>query len=80
MKSQKEKIIDYLMKHGTLTTFDAFTKLKISKLTTRISELRREGYDIQARRIDTKNEDGRHIFYFVYELVDDGTVTHGERI
>ena len=45
-KTQKEAILFYLENVGDLTTFDAFYRLGITKLTTRISELRRDGYDI----------------------------------
>lgn len=45
-KTQKERVIDYMVRFGSITTFDAFQDLGISKVTTRISELRRDGYDI----------------------------------
>lgn len=45
--TQKKKILKWLETHkGGLTTFDGFMKFGCTKLTTRISELRADGYPI----------------------------------
>lgn len=57
--TQKQKILDHLAKHESITTFEAFSELGITKLTTRISELRRDGYDITAERVVLRDNYGR---------------------
>lgn len=54
-ETQQDRIIDYIRKHGSITTLEAFTDLGITKLTTRISEMRRKGMDIRGERITVKN-------------------------
>ena len=63
--TQKKKILKWLETHKSgLTTFDGFMKFGCTKLTTRISELRADGYPI----IDEweVNDDGtRYKRYFL---------------
>lgn len=45
-RSQRSKILDYMRKHGSITTLEAMQELIILDPRKRISELRDEGYDI----------------------------------
>lgn len=47
--TQKDKILNYLNKSGTITVKEAMIELGIGSLTKRISELRLDGYDIVKR-------------------------------
>lgn len=47
MKSQEQKVLDYIREHGSITTNDAYRDLHITQLGTRIFNLRAQGYDIQ---------------------------------
>lgn len=47
--TQHTLIIDYMKEHGSITTIEAFNELGITKLTTRISEMRRGGMNIRQR-------------------------------
>ena len=42
--TQGTMILDYLRLYNTITPFEAFLELGISKLSTRIGELEREGW------------------------------------
>lgn len=44
--SQKERVREYLEKHGTITSFECFTKLRIVDLQRAIFLLRKEEYNI----------------------------------
>ena len=55
--TQKELIIQYMNDFGSIT-----------KLTTRISELRRDGYVIASKRIDKKNRYGKKVKFNRYWL------------
>lgn len=58
--TQKQRIIDYIAREGSITTMEAFSELGITKLTTRISELRRDGYNIVGETIEYK-KDGKRV-------------------
>ena len=49
--TQHEKILIYLQNNGSITTFEAFEHLGITKLTTRISELRAAGFTIIGEKV-----------------------------
>lgn len=42
--TQKERIIDYIRLHGSITTMEAFSNLHITRLSARIEELKKDGY------------------------------------
>lgn len=44
---QQKRVVDYLKEGRTLTNVVALTCLQVGSLTSRISELRRKGYDIE---------------------------------
>lgn len=46
---QKQRILDYMNLYGSITPMDAFEDLGITKLSTRIGELKRDGYPIESR-------------------------------
>lgn len=66
--TQKELIIQYMNDFGSITTIEAFTDLGITKLTTRISELRKDGIIIASKRIDKKNRYGKKVVFNRYWL------------
>lgn len=41
--NQKEKILDYINKHGSITSYKAYLDLGITQLATRIKELKEKG-------------------------------------
>ena len=53
--TQHEKILIYLQNNKSITTFEAFEKLGITKLTTRISELRKSGITILGEKCTSQN-------------------------
>ena len=62
--TQHEKILRYIQIHGSITTYEAFLNLGITKLTTRISELRKAGFTFISEKC--KSENGE--YYFRYKL------------
>ena len=54
-KSQKQKIIEYLMEGYSLSTLEAVHIINSVKLTSRISELRANGWDIQSVKVKDGN-------------------------
>lgn len=66
--TQHEKILEYMNRFGSITTYDAFRDLGITKLTTRISELRKSGIEIFGVREEAKNRFGEPVSYNRYSL------------
>ena len=63
-----EMILDYLRNVGPLTSAKAFEEIGTLKLTTRISELRRDGYLILQRPITKLNRYGKTITFNEYSM------------
>ena len=69
--TQHSLIIDYMKEHGSITTYSAYEELGITKLTTRISELRRNGFKIRQRAESGLNRYGKPVTYNRYWIVED---------
>lgn len=53
--SQLKKIKDALENGAVLTSFDAFTRFRCTKLATRISELKRTEYKVETRMVASES-------------------------
>lgn len=69
--TQHTLIIEYMREHGSITTYEAYEQLGITKLTTRISELKGAGFDIRQRTESGLNRYGKPVTYNRYWLVED---------
>lgn len=65
--TQEDKVLAYMQQHGSITSWDAFVNLKITRLSGRIYDLREQGYDIDMNY--EKNAEGAR--YGVYTLKED---------
>ena len=63
--TQKELILNFIEEHGSITPMDAFD-LGITKLATRISEMKRMGYEFTQTLEHTKNRYGKTCCYMRY--------------
>jgi len=63
---QGERILKYIDTHGSITPWEAFQELGITKLATRISELRKDGEKIEKRYVSGINRFGEKITYMEY--------------
>lgn len=80
--TQHDLILEHMRTHGSITTIEAFSQYGITKLTTRISELRRAGFLIRHQTYSEVNRYGKLVTYNRYWLVEDkenkaGSVTVG---
>ena len=66
--SQQERILNYLHEFKSITTLDAFKDLGITKLTTRISEMRRKGIEIIGKPEVVENRYGDKCHIYRYSL------------
>ena len=66
--TQGERIIDYMERHGSISPMEAFTDLGITKLATRISELRKSGVEIDKDYEESLNRFGDKVCYMRYRI------------
>ena len=66
--TQKEMVLDYIRKHGSITTLESMKYLLILDLQSNIRHLRNEGYDITDEYITKKNIYGKTTSFKRYYL------------
>ena len=71
MTRQQERILVYMEACGGITPLEAFAELGVTKLATRVSELRREGIPIVKSSETRKNRFGETVTYARYSLPQD---------
>ena len=70
--TQKELILKYLHEYGTITPMEAFSHLGITKLATRVSEMRRyDGVKFHIEPVTKDGKYGRKITYAKYSLLEE---------
>lgn len=69
--SQHDMILSYMERRGSITPMDAFADLGITKLATRIGEMRRAGIAIIQNVETGKNRFGKTVRYMRYGLEGD---------
>ena len=67
-KNQKELILEYITRFGSITPMQAFSDLGITKLATRISELRKVGMEFKIETVKFKNRFGKVGHYAKYSF------------
>lgn len=70
MKNQCERIVDYMKRFGSITTMDAFTDLGVTRLASRIHDLREGGMHIMSTTETRKNRFGETVHYARYTIVE----------
>lgn len=66
--TQKQLILQYIKDFGSITPMQAYGDLGITKLATRISEMRKEGVEFHIETIKTKNRYGKVVPYAKYSF------------
>lgn len=69
--SQANRLLDYLKKSGSITTWEAFKELGITRLSARIFEIKERGYVIKTELVNDKNRLGEPIHYNKYSLIEE---------
>ena len=68
--NQKEAVLKYIKVYGSITPLQAFADLGITKLATRISEMRRDGVGIKVESVASKNRFGKTVHFAKYSLAE----------
>ena len=64
--TQYDRIIDYINQFGSISPYEAFADLGITKLSTRVSEMRRSGIQFNQTWETRKNRYGEKVRYMRY--------------
>lgn len=67
METQTKQILAYMKRKGSITSWDAFQDLKITRLSGRIKDMRDEGYEIET--VMEESKEGRRYgrYYLIKE-------------
>lgn len=68
--TQREAIIDYITEFGSITPMEAFSDLGVTKLATRISEMRKDGWKFKIETVKRKNRYGKPVYYCKYSFAE----------
>lgn len=71
LMTQKELICSYINDFGSITPLEAFKDLGITKLATRISEMKRDGLNFKIESVNSKNRYGKAVHYCKYSFKED---------
>ena len=66
--NQWEKIIQYINDFGSISPMEAFSDLGITKLATRISEMRKDGIEFEQKWECSKNRYVQPVRYMRYSM------------
>lgn len=66
--TQREQIINYINEFGSITPMEAFADLGITKLATRVSEMRADGIKFDIKMLKSKNRFGKTVRFAEYRL------------
>ena len=67
--TQREQILLYIKTYGSITPMEAFS-LGITKLATRISEMRRDGIEFKIETVQSLNRFDKPVRYARYSLAE----------
>ncbi len=66
--SQCERIVQYINQHGSISTLEAFTDLGCTRLASRITDLKKQGYNIKSEYTEGKNRYGEKVYFKKYSF------------
>ena len=67
-KTAKDRVLDHLEEHGTITSWEAIQNYGITRLSEYIRQLRCDGYMIASNWTENINRYGDKVRYVIYEL------------
>ena len=70
---QKQRVIDYINKFGSISSWEAYADLGITQLGARIDQLKKEGYNFKTEWESSKNRFGDKTEYKRYYLIQGGS-------
>lgn len=69
--TQRDRVLDYIRRFGSISSWEAYKDLGVTQLATRISELKERGYKFTKERVHTRTRFDVPTHYDKYKLVED---------
>ena len=66
--TQNKMVLDYMKFHGSISSFEAYEELGITRLSGRIFDLRAAGHQIDTKSESRMNRWGKTVTYARYTL------------
>ena len=66
--SQCDKVLAFMKKHGSITQADAVHQLNTYRLSARIADLKKKGYDISSVIYEEVDKEGNRVRFARYSL------------
>lgn len=66
--TQTERILRHLQEYGSITTYESFAEYGITRLASRICDLKKDGYPIRREFVEAKNRYGEPVHFARYSL------------
>jgi hypothetical protein len=70
--TQRDRVLQYIMEHGHITSYKAYKDIGCTQMATRISELKDRGFSFRKERVKTVNMYGDPTHYDMYILIKTG--------
>ena len=64
--TQEEQVLEYMRKHGSITSMDAFRTYQITRLSAVVFNMKKHGYDVETMR-ETSQYGTRYGRYVLHE-------------
>lgn len=64
--TQTQRVLDYIREFGSITAIDAVRDLGVMRLAARVSDLKKEGYDIISEQQAVRNRFGETCYVARY--------------
>ncbi len=68
--TQRDAILNYINEFGSITPMEAFADLGITKLATRISEMRKDGMKFKIETVKVKNRYNKTVAFAKYSFAE----------
>lgn len=66
--AQKERVVQYIKQYGSISTWEAFRDLGITRLAARVADLENDGYQVNREREAVKNRYGETTYITRYSF------------
>jgi len=68
--TQNADVLDYMIQNDGITSREAYKNLGVTRLSARIADLKKAGFEIEVTRISTLNRRKKKVFCNVYRLAE----------
>lgn len=67
--TQRDRVLEYMKDFGTISSWQAYADLGITRLSARIYELKERGYMIGKEKVKTINRYGKPVTFDKYRIL-----------